>query len=119
MSVRQRLGVLVWVGATAWLGCGGDAVEPTGSSAQASSGSGAGGAGGGAACAANVTAKPGTVVTDRGAVTGVEAGSTWAFRNVPFAAPPVAELRWKPPAPHACWDGELDASKPGAACMQI
>jgi len=101
--------------------CAGDAETPGGSAsgAGASSAGGAGGTGGGSACSTTVTPKPGTVVTDRGPVTGVEAGATWSFRNVPYAAPPVGDLRWKAPREHACWQDDLDASKFGNACPQI
>ena len=41
-----------------------------------------------------------------------------AFRGVPYAAPPVGDLRWKPPRPVAAWDGVRDATAPGPICMQ-
>jgi para-nitrobenzyl esterase len=69
-------------------------------------------------CTTDVTPRPGTVVTDRGAVTGVESGSTWAYLGIPFAAPPVGALRWKPPAPAACWTGERAAKEWGPSCPQ-
>jgi para-nitrobenzyl esterase len=40
------------------------------------------------------------------------------FRGIPFAAPPVGDLRWKAPAPVAKWDGVRDASKFGNVCIQ-
>jgi para-nitrobenzyl esterase len=42
-----------------------------------------------------------------------------AFLGVPYAAPPTAELRWKPPEPVARWTGTRDATQFGAACPQL
>ena len=41
-----------------------------------------------------------------------------AFKGVPFAAPPVGELRWRPPAPVVPWQGVRQATVNGAACPQ-
>jgi para-nitrobenzyl esterase len=41
-----------------------------------------------------------------------------AFLGLPYAAPPVGDLRWKAPEPPAKWKGERDASKLGAHCAQ-
>ena len=41
-----------------------------------------------------------------------------AFKGVPYAAPPVGDLRWKPPEPVIAWDGVRAATAPGASCMQ-
>lgn len=40
------------------------------------------------------------------------------FKGIPFAAPPVGELRWAAPAPVAKWEGTRDASKFGNVCIQ-
>jgi para-nitrobenzyl esterase len=40
------------------------------------------------------------------------------FRGIPFAAPPVGELRWKAPQPVKNWSGVRNADKFGARCMQ-
>jgi para-nitrobenzyl esterase len=41
-----------------------------------------------------------------------------SFRGVPFAAPPVDDRRWKPPAPVAPWTGAREATVSGAPCLQ-
>jgi para-nitrobenzyl esterase len=40
------------------------------------------------------------------------------FKGIPFAAPPVGELRWRPPQPSASWSGVRAADKFSANCMQ-
>jgi para-nitrobenzyl esterase len=40
------------------------------------------------------------------------------FKGIPFAAPPVGELRWKAPQPAAAWSGVRQADKFGSACLQ-
>jgi para-nitrobenzyl esterase len=40
------------------------------------------------------------------------------FRAVPYAAPPVGPLRWKPPQPPLSWTGERQAILPGPSCIQ-
>ena len=64
---------------------------------------------------------PARVQTDGGWVKGVvDAGNgTRRFRGIPFAAPPLKDLRFQPPQPAASWKGDLDASKFGADCQQL
>lgn len=54
----------------------------------------------------------------QGAARGVRWEGVEAFRGLPYAAPPVGELRWRPPTPPAAWRGERDASRPGRVCVQ-
>src|SRR2546429_9632580 len=51
------------------------------------------------------------VKTTSGIVEGVRAASpaVRAFRGIPFAAPPIGELRWKAPQPVRPWKGVLKA----------
>ena len=61
-----------------------------------------------------------TVKTEQGRVRGkaLNDGKVKAFLGLPYAAPPVGELRWKAPAPPARWTGERDATSFGAHCAQ-
>ena len=45
-------------------------------------------------------------------------GAVRAFQGIPYAAPPVGDLRWKAPQPAKAWKGELDATKYGHHCAQ-
>jgi para-nitrobenzyl esterase len=40
------------------------------------------------------------------------------FKGVPFAAPPIGDLRWKAPQPAPKWTGVRPADKFGSACLQ-
>ncbi|HTR00199.1 MAG TPA: carboxylesterase family protein, partial [Candidatus Acidoferrum sp.] len=53
-----------------------------------------------------------------GEVSGVAAGAITVFKGIPFAAPPVGDLRWKAPAPVASWSGVKPADAFAKACMQ-
>jgi para-nitrobenzyl esterase len=55
--------------------------------------------------------QPGQVKVDGGLLQGtIESGLT-VFKGIPFAAPPVGDLRWRPPQPAAEWEGVLNADK--------
>ncbi|MEZ5296599.1 MAG: carboxylesterase family protein [Ilumatobacteraceae bacterium] len=45
-------------------------------------------------------------------------GTVAVFKGIPFAAPPVGDLRWRPPAPAPSWNGVRDAGKHGATAVQ-
>ncbi|MEJ3654809.1 carboxylesterase family protein [Actinomycetes bacterium KLBMP 9759] len=76
-------------------------------------------------CSCSVAAEPGAapvddrVVTDKGEVRGVLDGEVRRFHGIPYAAPPVGQLRWAPPEPPAPWTTPRDATRPGARCAQL
>jgi para-nitrobenzyl esterase len=51
-------------------------------------------------------------------VDGANVGDVWVYRGLPFAAPPVGDLRWRPPQPVVPWDGVRDATVAAPACVQ-
>jgi para-nitrobenzyl esterase len=58
------------------------------------------------------------IKTAHGTIEGTEASGIRIFRGIPFAAPPVGDLRWKPPQPVTNWDGVRRADAFGPRCMQ-
>ncbi len=60
------------------------------------------------------------VRTTDGLISGVpgKADGVAVFKGIPFGAPPVGELRWKPPQPVAAWQGVRAGDKFGPACIQ-
>jgi para-nitrobenzyl esterase len=59
------------------------------------------------------------VKTANGMVEGVtEASGIHVYRGIPFAAPPVGDLRWKAPQPVKNWDDVRSATQFGPRCMQ-
>ena len=56
---------------------------------------------------------------DTGSLSGVAgAGGVTAYLGIPFAAPAVGDLRWRPPQPPAPWEGVRKADRFGTSCMQ-
>lgn len=62
----------------------------------------------------------GPVRTEQGLVQGApsKVEGVTVFKGIPFAAPPVGELRWKQPQPPASWEGVRDATEYGDVCVQ-
>lgn len=54
-----------------------------------------------------------------GKIEGVEQGGVVAYKGIPFAQPPVGELRWRAPQPVKAWTGIFDASQYGHDCAQL
>jgi para-nitrobenzyl esterase len=74
-------------------------------------------------CAATKSQKldahPDPVVrVDGGSLRGAMRGGIAVFQGIPFAAPPVGDLRWRAPQSVGAWAGIRDAAKPGSSCTQ-
>jgi para-nitrobenzyl esterase len=57
------------------------------------------------------------VETEFGLVSG-SGGPIRVFKGIPYAAPPIGELRWRPPAPPSRWQGVRHMGAFGADCPQ-
>ena len=62
--------------------------------------------------------KPATIKIDTGLITGTEDKDIRVYKGIPYAAPPVGNLRWKAPQPAAKWDGVKSFDQFGNACPQ-
>ncbi|MDS0474380.1 carboxylesterase/lipase family protein [Natrinema sp. 1APR25-10V2] len=58
------------------------------------------------------------VTTESGPVAGEEVGDTNVFKGIPYAKQPVGDRRWRPPETPGEWEGTLDATEYGPACVQ-
>ncbi|WP_374514206.1 carboxylesterase/lipase family protein [Brevundimonas sp.] len=63
-------------------------------------------------------ARPTEARIEQGPIVGRTADGVRSFKGLPYAAPPVGELRWRPPQPPASWRAPRDASRLGAICVQ-
>ena len=54
-----------------------------------------------------------------GDVQGQVIGGSRQFLGIPFAAPPIGALRWRPPAPTVHWSGVLQAASFASGCPQL
>jgi para-nitrobenzyl esterase len=59
------------------------------------------------------------VKTLNGTVEGINASGIAEFKGIPFAAPPVGDLRWREPQPVKNWNGVRKADKFGPRAMQL
>ena len=55
----------------------------------------------------------------QGKLRGATANGIASFKAIPFAAPPVKQLRWRPPQPAPSWRGTRDATAFGNVCPQL
>ncbi|MEW5809803.1 MAG: carboxylesterase/lipase family protein [Actinomycetota bacterium] len=58
------------------------------------------------------------VDTTSGPVRGVDDGTVAVWKAVPYAAPPVGDLRWRAPVPPSAWTEPRDATRVGSVCPQ-
>ena len=59
------------------------------------------------------------VSINAGRIRGSTEAGVISFKGIPFAAPPVGKLRWRPPQPAAKWNGVRQATQFGHDCMQL
>jgi para-nitrobenzyl esterase len=58
------------------------------------------------------------VRTDAGWVRGTATHDVRSYQGIPYAAPPVGDLRWHSPVSPASWSGVRNATQPGSRCPQ-
>ena len=75
-------------------------------------------AGCGADSSSSTIPDPTIATTTDGAVQGSSANGVIAYKGIPFAAPPVGSLRWRPPQPVSAWSGVRQATSFVHDCMQ-
>ena len=74
---------------------------------------------GGGALGATREIRGDPVAIESGSLAGTElASGVRAYLGVPFAAPPVRELRWRPPQPVTPWQGTYHADRTAPECIQ-
>ncbi|MCV9878156.1 carboxylesterase/lipase family protein [Brenneria izbisi] len=66
----------------------------------------------------SATANQPQVTLDSGPIVGASAQGVDTFKGIPFAAPPIGELRWQPPQPVKSWTEPLASVAYGKDCMQ-
>lgn len=64
-----------------------------------------------------IQTKLGTL-TGRRTTVGQNNDTVYQFLNIPFAKPPVGDLRFRQPVEYGRWNGTLDATKYGPSCFQ-
>ena len=58
------------------------------------------------------------VDTPAGRMKGILEGNLRVFKGIPYARPPIGNLRWKPPQPLPRWQGIRETTEFGPACFQ-
>ncbi len=73
----------------------------------------------GPACGSDIDPEGELVPTQFGPIQGSLVDGVYTFLGVPYAAPPVGELRLRPPEDPTCWDEPLQTTTPGNMCTQL
>jgi para-nitrobenzyl esterase len=71
-----------------------------------------------AAAAASAQPAAPVVAVPGGEVRGTATNDALVFRAIPYAAPPLGDLRWRAPQPVPAWQGVRDGTRNGPACLQ-
>ena len=73
------------------------------------------------ACTTLVTAQASDqrIEIDTGAIEGSVSGDVLSFKGIPYAAPPIGDLRWRSPQPVEPWTGVRPATEYGNDCIQL
>ncbi len=64
-------------------------------------------------------APPPVVTIKDGQLSGAREDGVISFKGIPFAQPPLGQLRWRAPQPISRWSGVRDATRYGHDCMQL
>ena len=64
------------------------------------------------------TQSPGVVRVAGGLISGTEVDGIRAYLGIPYAAPPVGDLRWRPPQAPDSWQGVRTCVRYGPSCPQ-
>ena len=70
-------------------------------------------------CAGNFLGQAEKVAVAGGQVGGVREGTVVSFKGIPFAAPPIGNLRWRAPQPIKAWSGVRAGASFGPDCPQV
>lgn len=65
------------------------------------------------------TASAAPVAIEGGMIEGTQGGQIRVFKGIPYAAPPVGPLRWRPPQPAPSWRGIRNTRVYSPACPQV